>query len=103
MLDPFNYLKSGWDFFVLEIGEDVDSTIRQKLIVEKLPFTTDAYGLKEVNGGKALPTLERYLELADVEDSAIGAVIEQLEALPYGAKHAYAVGRNGRILIEQRG
>lgn len=36
-----------------------------------------------------------------VEDSAIGAAIEQLKAIPYGAKHAYAIGNEGRILIEQ--
>jgi len=92
-----------YDYFVVgfEIPENSSDTVSEKITVEKLPFTTDVYGIARIESGKAYPVMANYLSKSDVEDSAIGAVLEQLEALPYGAKHAYAVGRNGRILIEQ--
>lgn len=46
-------------------------------------------------------TLDDFLRAQGVEDKDVGAVIESLEAIPYGAKRAHAFGRNGRILIEQ--
>lgn len=92
-----------YDYFVtgFEMPQKQSDAVYERITVEKLPFTTDVYGIARIEGGKAYPVMANYLSKSDVEDSAIGAVLEQLEALPYGAKHAYAVGRNGRILIEQ--
>ena len=64
-------------------------TIKYKFIVEKVALLDDDI------------TLDVELKKHGVGDREIGAIIEQLEGLPYGAKHAYAVGNNGRILIEQ--
>lgn len=77
--------------FVVTNRENVDNdrVIKHKFTVEKVALVDDDV------------TLEQRLKEYGVEDSAIGAVIEQLEGLPYGAKHAYAVGSSGRILIEQ--
>lgn len=60
-----------------------------KLIVEKVAILDDDV------------TLDKWLSDNGVDNQQIGSVIEQLEALPYAAKHAYAIGRDGRILIEQ--
>ena len=92
-----------YDYFVVgfEIPKNSSDIVSEKITVEKLPFTTNVYGTKQTEDGKSYPVMADYLSKCDIEDSAIGAVLEQLEALPYGAKHAYAVGRNGRILIEQ--
>ena len=92
-----------YDYFVtgFEMPQKQSDAVYERITVEKLPFTTNVYGTKQTEDGKSYPVMADYLSKCDIEDSAIGAVLEQLEALPYGAKHAYAVGRNGRILIEQ--
>lgn len=91
-----------YDFFIKDYKlNDTTDRVHEKLIVEKLPFITDIYGVKRQLDGKYYPSLEVWLKKYDVDDQAISAIVEQLEALPYGQKHAYAVGRDGRILIEQ--
>lgn len=93
-----------YDFFVVGREEpDINKSdsVVEKIIVEKLSYETNTWGVRMV-GDRAWPGLDTYLDKAGVDDEQIGAVIEQLEALPYRAKHAYAVGREGRILIEQR-
>lgn len=79
-----------YDFIVINktYGPTGDA-VKYRLIVEKVAVLDDDR------------TLDIVLQEAGVSSYDVGLVIEQLEALPYGAKHVYAYGDTGRILIEQ--
>lgn len=80
-----------YDFVVTNMQKiDGDKVIKHKLITEKVAVLDDDRTLYDV--------LKNKFEL---DDHSIASVIEQLEGLPYGAKHVYTVGNDGRILIEQ--
>ena len=74
------------DFVVTNRVKSNDSI---KLITEKVHVLDDDITLND-----------ELLKLGD-ENSDVASAIEQLEALPYGAKHVYVYGNFKRILIEQ--
>lgn len=84
------------EFFVTAYHDNTD------IVTEKLPYVKDDWGVLRVNGNKALPTLELYLEKAGVDDKEIGEAIEKLEAIPFGAGNVTVTGRDGDINIIQR-
>lgn len=82
---------NSYDFFVTGINSNT-------LTVEKLPFISDIYGIKKVDG-KAWPLLNKYLSTAGVTDDDIGLIIEKLEGLPYGSAQEFATGRDDKIIV----
>ena len=85
-------LWTGYDFVITDYTSSVGAYEESiyKLVVEKMSMENNK-----------LPTLDKWLELEGVMDAERGEVVEQLEALPYGAGRVYVAGRNGKILIEQ--
>lgn len=80
------------DFVIIGYTPAIGDGIAYTLEVEK----------RKLDGNR-LPLLDEWLEkIEEVDNFAIGEIIEELEALPYGAAEVAAYGRAGEITITQK-
>lgn len=82
-----------YDFVIIDYtpAEDGDG-VAYTLVVEK----------RKLDGNR-LPLLDEWLDrLEEIDNFTVGEIIQELEAIPYGAAEVAAYGRAGEITIKQK-